>query len=35
MFGAFLEVSGIGDVEDEIRLQRRQAFDQTGVGLFD
>jgi hypothetical protein len=35
MFGAFLEVLGIGDVKDAMRLRNRQAFDQTGVCLFD
>jgi hypothetical protein len=35
MFGGFLEVLGIGDVKDAMRLRNRQAFDQTGVCLFD
>ena len=35
MFGAFLEVLGIGDVKDAMRLRRRQAFDEAGVRLFD
>jgi hypothetical protein len=35
MFGAFREVSGVGDVKDEVRPQYRQAFDQVGVRSFD
>jgi hypothetical protein len=35
MFGAFLEVSGIGDVKDAMRLRRREVFDQTAVCGFD
>jgi hypothetical protein len=34
MFGAFREVSGIGDVKDAVRLQHCQEFDQAGVRLL-
>jgi hypothetical protein len=35
MFGPFLEVSGIGDVKDAMRLRRREVSDQAAVCGFD
>jgi hypothetical protein len=35
MVGPFLEVSGVGDVKDAMRLRPRQAFDQADVCLLD